>query len=80
MYVQSKLHTISNFPKSVKANFLSDSEYAPVLFDVFIKLLPEMTRYLHLVEKKTISLFDIPGERISLVLKSAVTETSHHQQ
>ena len=76
MYVQSKLHTISNFPKSVKANFLSDSEYAPVLFDVFIKLLPEMTRYLHLVEKKN----NFPKSEYPLVLKSAVTETSHHQQ
>ena len=54
-----------NFRTSVKA---SDSE-PELVFDVFLKLLPEMMRYMHLVKKK-ISVFDTPGERISSVLKS----------
>ena len=47
-----------NFHTSVK---VSDSKPEPV-FDI-LKLLPEMMRSLHLVEK-TISVFDTPGERI----------------
>ena len=54
-----------NFRTSVKA---SDSEPEPV-FDVLLKLLPEMMRYRHLVEK-TISMLDTLGERRSSALKS----------
>ena len=54
-----------NFRTSVKA---SDSE-PELVFDVLLKLLPEMMRYRHLVEK-IISVLDTPGERISSALKS----------